>query len=357
LKSKASLPFLIPGLLLVLIIGGAGCANPRALMVGMYAVPEANLPTIRKLGMDFVVGSPGKSYLDTARRWDLKVITSGAGNGDHPAVLGHLLTDEPDLKEIPTAGIKNEFEQAKRKSRKPVFLNLSSGYSVEVYEPYCDVVMFDWYPAGWQPIETMWNHIRIARLASKGKPFYVIIQAFDWSRYPQMMPYRKELRAPTSQEIRAMAIWAAMGGASGVVFYPFDDGVTRMEDSTETMKAVEETAHFLHEWGDLFRSRRSFGAYPFEFENKEDQYNSVFEGSIAIRYAKNSKGEEYLVAANTLSRKIKTRMRNHFRPSDPREYFEFEPLEVKLIPGRLQTNESSKDKSNASKQDVERGKR
>ena len=153
----------------------------------MFQVPEKNLRAAQGLGMDFVVGSSQRGYLDEAARLKLNVITADS-KVKHRAVLGSILTDEPDLHGIPPERISREYKAAKSRSRTPVFLNLSSAYAAEAYRENCDVLMFDWFPIGWMPIESFYSQLRIARLAAGKKPFFVVIQAFDWSRYPDLMP-------------------------------------------------------------------------------------------------------------------------------------------------------------------------
>src|SRR5688572_20291192 len=119
----------------------------------MFQVPQKNLADVRALGIDFVVGSPRREYLDEAHALNLKVITKYPKT-DHPAIMGSILTDEPDLHGVSPDQIAQEYKKAKWQTPKPIFLNLSSGYSVEAYGAHCDVVMFDWYPVNWQPLET-----------------------------------------------------------------------------------------------------------------------------------------------------------------------------------------------------------
>src|ERR1051325_9479612 len=108
----------------------------------MFQVPEKNLRDAHVLGMDFVVGSSQRGYLDEAARLKLNVITAES-KVKHRAVLGSILTDEPDLHGISPERISKEYKAAKSRSRRPVFLNLSSAYTAEAYRENCDVLMFD----------------------------------------------------------------------------------------------------------------------------------------------------------------------------------------------------------------------
>src|SRR5438067_2037826 len=96
----------------------------------MFQVPQKNLADVRALGMDFVVGSDQREYLDAAKSNGLKVMAPAQSAARHKAVIGSMLTDEPDLHGISPEQIATEYKAAKRR---PVFLNLSSGISAEAY--------------------------------------------------------------------------------------------------------------------------------------------------------------------------------------------------------------------------------
>jgi hypothetical protein len=294
-------------LLCALAVGCATTTEP--IQFGLYQVPRTNLVEARALGMDFVVGPRERGYLEEAGRAGLKVITP--------------LTDEPDLHGISPENLREEY----RKARKPAFLNLSSGYSVEAYRDVCDVVMFDWYPVGWMPVETFYSHCRTARLAAGKKPFYAVVQTFDWAKYPGTMP-PGDYRRPTAPEVKAMTLWAAMNGASGIVFYPFDDGHARLSESPEIAGAIKESVELVRNYDWLFESPRVWIEYPFSFKPGTDKTNAIAETSIAIRAARTEKAL-FVVAANTTGREIVVKPRMKFEKGG--EELRFAPLEVKFL--------------------------
>lgn len=294
----------------VLCALAVGCATTtEPIQFGFYQVPRTNLADARALGMDFVIGPQQREYLREAERVGLNVITP--------------LTDEPDLKGISPEEIRAEY----RKARKPAFLNLSSAYSVEAFRDVCDMVMFDWYPIGWMPIETFYSQCRVARLAAGRKPFYAVVQTFDWAKYPGMMP-PGEYRKPSSVEVKAMTLWAVMNGAGGIVFYPFDDGHARLSESPEIASAIKESVELVRNFDWLFEAPRVWIDYPFTFTSSADKTNAIAETSIAIRAARTEKAL-FVVAANTTGRTIVVKPRIAF--DHVREEIQFEPLEVKLL--------------------------
>jgi hypothetical protein len=294
------------GLIGVALLQMLGCRSSERIQFGIYAVPERELSSARSLGANFVVGPADKKYVEAARRAGLKVIADGNGAFKDDAIAGRYLTDEPDLRDIPVRQLELEYARARRQWSKPVFLNVSSGYSVEAYRKACDVIMFDWYPIGWQPIQTFYANARIARLAAHGKPFIATVQAFSWANYPQLMPPNSRYRKPTPTEVQAMAVWAAMNGASGIFFYPLDDGKSRLTDSPELMDAVRESIELVKKHERYFTGPRGYGPYPFSFRDQSQRYNAIAEASIAIRYSESTKDADtyYLVAANTTENEI-----------------------------------------------------
>jgi hypothetical protein len=165
-------PFLIrhvtPGLAIcAALFLNCGCKTTPPISFGLFAVPKSELAEAKTVGVDFLVAGQDPAYLNEAARLKLKIIATGEPGTVHPSIAGFYLTDEPDLLGIEPDRIQREYERVKKRSKKTVFLNLSSAHSIEVYSKYCDAVMFDWYPVGWQPIETFFSHLRIARLASR----------------------------------------------------------------------------------------------------------------------------------------------------------------------------------------------
>ena len=319
-------------LLLAVLLGGlCGCASgPRPIQFGIFQVPQQNLADARSLGMNFVVGSAEPEYLNTAATHGLKVIIPAQPVVRHAAVLGSILTDEPDLKGIAPQQIGAEYKAARTR---PVFLNLSSGFSTEAYTSQCDVVMFDWFPIDWTPTETFYSHLRAARLAANGKPFFAVIQTFSWSKYPELMPagsYRK----PTPAEIKAMTLWAAMNGAQGIAYYPFDDGHVSLTDSPEIAAAIKESVELVRNYDWLFEAPRAWMEYPFQFQRSEDKTNAIAETSIAIRAARTKENPNivFVVAANTTDHAIVVKPLIHFDEANGE--IRFEPLEVKFLTAR-----------------------
>jgi hypothetical protein len=317
-----------------LVVTLCGCASTQPIRFGMFQVPEQDLGQVKELGVDFVVGSSGREYLDAAKTANLSVIAPAEAPAKHPAVVGSMLKDEPDLQGISPEQVATEYKAAKRHARRPIYLNLSSGFSAEAYRDDCDVVMFDWYPVNWTPIETFYSHLRAARMAAGKKSFFAVIQTFDWSKYPEMMPAR-EYRKPTAAEVKAMTIWAAMNGAKGIAYYPYDDGRASLKSSPELAAAISESIALVRNYDWLFELPRAWIEYPFQFTSSADKTNAIAETSIAIRAARVKEHPEttFIVAANTTERPIVVKSRVKF--DEVGEEIRFEPLEAKFLTARI----------------------
>lgn len=304
----------------------------------MFQVPPQNLADARALGIDFVIAPGQREYLDAAEANGLKVIVPANAEAREPSVIGSMLADEPDLHGISPDQIRKEYKAAKLR---PVFLNLSSGFSAEAYINDCDVLMFDWYPVNWTPLETFYSHLRAARLAAGKKPFFAVIQTFDWSKYPEMMPpanYRK----PTAAEVKAMTLWASMNDAKGIAYYPFNDGHASLAESPEIAAAIKQSIELVRNYDWLFEAPRTWIEYPFQFQRTEDKTNAIAETSIAIRAARTKEASDvvFVVAANTTDHAIVAKPLVKFDEAEGD--IRFEPLEVKFLTLRLFSARSAK---------------
>jgi hypothetical protein len=306
---------------------------PEPIRFGMYAVPQTALTRARELGIDFVIGPGHESYLNAAAAAGLQVIANSRAPVKSPALMGHYLTDEPDLINRSPAEIARDYQTLRAKTKLPIFLNLSSGYSLEAYRETADALMFDWYPVGWQPLETFYAHARVARLAAGRKPFSAVVQAFDWSRYPKQMPASPQFRKPTPAELQAMTVWAAMNGAAGVLFYPYDDQHSRLADSPELAAAITDSILLIKLHEPWFQYPRAWGPYPFKYADPSQTYNAIAEASIAIKYAQapNSTKPTLLIAANTTAREIKVAVKKETGFLQTPAEISFAPYEVKFF--------------------------
>jgi hypothetical protein len=225
----------------LLLLGLAGCAannsrpaktpepakepaanTPAAFFpLGIFSVRDTNdLATVKHAGFNLVTGPVSQEYLDAARRAGLAVLCSpGTTAGPefdpalarqavarfdrHPALWGWYLVDEPDLNWISPDDVRQAHQYLKSlHARKPTALVLYQGASGLNYANIADLTMIDRYPVPWLPLASFGQNVRMMRLAlGKDKPLLAVIQAFDWSYYPENLPGEKDLRPPNCEEL------------------------------------------------------------------------------------------------------------------------------------------------------------
>lgn len=332
---NASGPMRIVGILALtaLLLVFTGCKAKGPIQFGIYSVPTADLQRAKNIGIDFVVGPRERSYLNAAEAVGLKVIGRGPGLAQHSALKGIYLSDEPDLRGISPDAIRREAARIRRHSKTPLYLNLSSGYSIERFRDNADVLMFDWYPVGWRPPETFFDQCRGARLAARNKRFYAVVQLFSWAAYPKLMPPNSAHRAPTPDEVRAFTVWAVMNGASGIAFYPYDDGFTRLNEMPEIEKAMRSAIALVRDREDYLKGEPLWNKYPFDFKEPRDSTNAVAATSIVVRFAadKKDKSSLLLTAANTTSWTIEAKWDSRMGSELAGRPLTFAPLEVRFF--------------------------
>lgn len=133
-----------------------------------------------------------------------------------------------------------------------------------------------------------------------------------------------------------MTIWAAMNGAQGIAYYPFDDGHASLADSPEIATAIKDSIELVRNYDWLFEMPRAWIEYPFKFTSLSDRTNAIAETSIAIRAARlpENPGTVFIVAANTTDHAITVKPLLKFDEAEGE--IQFGPLEVKFLTGRAQ---------------------
>jgi hypothetical protein len=193
------------------------------------------------------------------------------------------------------------------------------------------------------PLANFPQHVRMARSAlAPEKPLIAVIQAFDWSYYPEVLQGEAHLRAPTYEEIRCMVYEALACGANGIFFYPWDDGRWKMREHPDVWNALQRITAELHDRLPLFQSKQLWWARTHRFGNPEHRFNAALESSItscrlfvADGNAVVPRGEYILAINNTEWRQIYSFLlpepeahgesTRHFQPRENRVELEMTP--------------------------------
>jgi hypothetical protein len=167
----------------------------------------------------------------------------------------------------------------------------------------------DRYPVPWLPLANFPQHMRMARLAAgKDRPLIAVIQAFDWSYYPEVLPGEKNLRPPTKAELRCMTYAALVQRATGLFYYCFHDGRWQMINHPEVWDALQEVVFEVRQRFSLFEAQHVWWPYIHRFGDNSGRFNAALESSIQPTLLRVKKGSphvpagDYILAVNTTER-------------------------------------------------------
>ncbi len=315
-----------------------GCqTSPKTFYpLGIYTPASTNdFLQIRSAGFNLVTGPAEQDFLNSADLAGLRVMASvgslpgssfsksGTKNrvrrfDSHPALWAWYVVDEPDLNEISPSDVERANRCVKRFASKPTALVLCSGSDALHYAGIPDIVMIDRYPVPWLPLSNFSQNVRLTKFATGSrKKLIAVIQAFDWSYYPELMPARSSFRAPTGEELRCMAYCALAEGANGLFFYCYDDKKWRMPDHPETWNHLREIVSEINERLPLFTAQSCWSESHALYDDREAGWNESLQSSITTTLLEVKKGAgnnavkpgKYLLAVNTTARDLKFRIK------------------------------------------------
>lgn len=287
--------------------------------IGMYGVRTSeDLQIVHKAGFNSVVGPANQTFLDTAQELGMKVIASpGSSSGNsfnvdatrekvqsldhHPALLSWYLVDEPDMHRTPPW--KVELDQRLLKStpaHKPVSLVLFHGMHVKDYGNVPDILMLDNYPVPWMPLAHFAQHLYWARnTVSKQKPIYGVLQAFDWHYFRHVLPGEKNLRKPTTEEMRCMTYMSLAQGMNGLFYYTFKSGEWNILEHPELWEGLKQVVDSVNDNSYLLNAKRKWWLPRYEIAPHEQRRSATLEPSISMTMLEDSEGVTHLLFINT----------------------------------------------------------
>lgn len=308
-----------------------GCAAPGFFPIGIYGVPEDELTTVGQAGFNLVVAHPTEGYLDFAQRSGLTVLALSGANipqgirfdqpeararayDQHPAVWGWYLFDEPDLHKVPPRYMRKLERIVERHARKKTVLVFSSAWALRDYGRISDWNMVDYYPVPWGPIANFGREMRVARMALGSKPLGGIVQAFDWSHYPELIDVAPDFRAPTYEEMRCMTFMAAAEKVDALLYYTFKARDWDMRRQTNTWEALQRVVTEVNAKKGLFTGKHLWFSMEDEYPGGS-RWNEIAEEKITkrlIRVKQASLGlikGDYLLLINTADEPVQYRFR------------------------------------------------
>lgn len=306
-------------------------AHKEAYPLGMFAVRNPkDFEVLRCVGFNLVVGDASERFLDAAAAAGLRVVATPGTSADrrpfderraaevvrrfdrHPALLAWSLSDEPDLHRIPPARIRSAQACIRRFGGvKPTCLTLFHGREAASFTGITDWLILDRYPIPWLPLADYPKHLRMGRLAAgPDRPVLAVVQAFDWSVFPELLPVPGPRRPPTLQEMRAMTYLALLEGMNGLLFYSFDDSRWRIREHPETWEALKRVVSEIRAREPLFQARLLWRDFDVRYAPGEESRNEALDpviqaGRVRVRGGtKSMPSGDYVVAVNTVDRPV-----------------------------------------------------
>lgn len=217
------------------LAAACGRASASRFPIGIYNVGDPkHLKNLSEDGFDsFYAAAPDAETLQRlsreARKRGMRMITS-----PHPFRQGPVsqtrgwpmdawyLQDEPDVNGT-SAETLADWSAAVRKwdpERLQTFV-IGQGAAAAKYGKIADILMLDWYPVPHLKLESVAQQIDLAYShMPRGKPLWMVIQAFDWREEKQRDPGKPvQGRFPTHAEIRLMSYQAVVHGAKGLFYF------------------------------------------------------------------------------------------------------------------------------------------
>ncbi|MBI5210970.1 MAG: hypothetical protein HY927_13455 [Elusimicrobia bacterium] len=285
----------------------AGCAtmrdaDPQAALrrfpIGIYNVSDPGLlPSLKENGFDTfmaVADGDGQERLaKAARRHGMRMVLSPGPALEGPAgatkgwpILAWYLQDEPDVNKVSpeTLAERSERVRGRDPGRLRTFV-VGSGAAAAKYGSIGDVLMLDWYPVPHRPLETVEEQIELAaRSLPKGKPLWMVVQAFDW-REDASKPAVG--RFPTHEEIRFMSYLSILSGAKGLFYFRLQKpGGKTLLDYPELWQALTKVTREIKLLQPVLENGR-LAPLPFQ---------PTWDGPRAMAWR--FRGRDYLVIAN-----------------------------------------------------------
>lgn len=151
---------------------------------------------------------------------------------DHPALLAWYVSDEEVRKDVPLILTLRQLI-SRIDPWHPAWTLTYRYEDLPYYGISGDIIGVDPYPISEEDKEQSIEHIKVAMTAgnSTGLPVWVVPQIFNWGIYKMKNQPENFAKShfPTLEEMRAMALYAAMLGAKGFIFYSNFDICQRYE--------------------------------------------------------------------------------------------------------------------------------
>ncbi len=222
-----------------------GCAplsaeRPKAALarfpIGLYSVEDPDqLGPVQEAGFDAFVAAPSEdaklpALAAAAKRRGMRMLVPvyrgplevpRSKTAGWPVDAWHLM-DEPDVNDLSPEALRKRSEDVRAwdPQRLQSFV-IGDAAAAARYADIADILMLDWYPVPHLKLDSVADQADAAVAAlPPSKPFWMVLQAFDWKEEPQRDPSKPRVgRFPTHGEIRLMTYLAILHGAKGLFYF------------------------------------------------------------------------------------------------------------------------------------------
>lgn len=185
-----------------------------------------------------------KNFLDACERDGMRVISECQckaeptikAYGNHPAVMGWLLADEPAAFGYPPEVVRDRYESYLKLDDKHIYyMVLCQAGQCRKYAPYTNVIAPDVYPPK-ENIKQVYEDFKSTRggIEDGGATMWSVVRAHGGQGYRKS----KEI---LPGEFRLSAYLAAMAGAKGILYYAYLDLRFDLEKASEEVQEAVRT--------------------------------------------------------------------------------------------------------------------
>lgn len=216
---------------------------------------------------------------------------------DHPALLAWYICDELPAREADTLIARNQLVN-RLDPHHPTWAVFYQFRDLPLYRNGFDVLGVDPYPISNEKSTSM-EKVRVAMETSEraigspqGMPLWVVPQIFNWGVYKarnDLAKYKADFRYPTELEMRSMALYMALRGAKGFVFYSYFD-LSRPPDKGQFERRWPEVCRMAKAISDL-------GPFLLADATAPTVTVTVAEGSVEAKAFRDDQGNVRVVIA------------------------------------------------------------
>lgn len=168
------------------------------------------------------------------------------------------LVDEPDVIKMSSSALRGLSEKTRSwDPERPQTFVIGQGSPAKVYGEIGDILMMDWYPVPHKAADSVADQIDLVMgVIPKEKPFWMVVQAYDWADEVKDPIKLKGLRFPTQSEIRFMSYLSVLHGARGLFYFSLGKKGKTLFDYPELWQSVASVAREMKSMQPVFGQGR-----------------------------------------------------------------------------------------------------